>query len=97
VAGTVQIFGHFRAGKSARYEIAVDLNLVRISNAGDLTTRSTILHFDVRQWPVEAKQLPQDASAVIVGYLHRGHHNSGNQSSPKHILDATRGIRWIKS
>jgi hypothetical protein len=68
-----------------------------MANAGDLTTRFTILHFDVRRWPVAATQLPQDASTVPVGYLHSGHWNSYNLRSPKRILDEMRGIRRVES
>ena len=68
-----------------------------MANAGDLISRSSILHFDVRRWAVEATQLPQDASTAPVGYHHSGHWNSGDQSSPKRILDEMRGIRRIES
>ncbi|MCL4784599.1 MAG: hypothetical protein KJZ70_16310, partial [Bryobacterales bacterium] len=120
VAETVQIFGHFPAGKIERREIVVDLKpgqdlraenpgddppgvlpiraarsrpLATISIAGDPSTRSTIPHFDVRRLPVGATHLPQDELTSPVGYLHSGHRNLGNQSSPKRILDEMRGIR----
>jgi hypothetical protein len=68
-----------------------------MANAGDPITRSTILHFHMRRWAVEAAHLPHDELTAPVGYLHSGHRNSGNQSSPKRILDEIRGIRRIKS
>ena len=39
-----------------------------MANAGDPITRSTILHFDVRRWAVEATQMPQDELTAPVGY-----------------------------
>ena len=68
-----------------------------MANAGDPISRSTILHFGVRRWAVEATQLPQDELTAPVGYHHSGHRNLGNQSSPKHLLDEMRGIRRIES
>jgi hypothetical protein len=68
-----------------------------MASASDSIARSSILHFDVRRWAVEATHLPQDEPTVSVGYLHSGHRNSGNQSSPKRILDEMRGIRRSNS